>query len=79
MRCKSPLEPGHRKERQRTVKSRLTSMSTYLGTRKHNLAGDEDEQHDLRLDHAVDQAGEELRANVSTKRAQRRRARTSGS
>lgn len=32
----------------------------YLGTREHDLARDEDQQHDLRLDHAVDKTGEQL-------------------
>ena len=33
----------------------------YLRAREDDLAGDEDEQDDLRLDHAVDQSREELR------------------
>jgi len=40
---------------------RLVDLLADLGTSEDDLAGDEDEQDDLRLHHAVDETGEELR------------------
>lgn len=37
-----------------------TKLKPYLCTSQNYLPGDEDQQDDLRLDHAVDQPGEEL-------------------
>lgn len=37
-----------------------TWQITYLCARKHNLTRDEDEEHDLRLDHAIDETREQL-------------------
>jgi hypothetical protein len=39
---------------------RLAASVAHLCTRQDDLAGDEDKQHDLWLEHAVDQAGEQL-------------------
>lgn len=39
----------------------LIDLLTDLGTGEYDLTADEDQKHDLRLDHAVDQAGEQLR------------------
>src|SRR5437868_2074162 len=39
----------------------LVDLLTNLRTRQDNLATDEDQQDNLRLDHAVDEAGEQLR------------------
>ena len=47
------VHEGHRR-------TRLRRFDNYLGTREHNLARHEDQQDDLRLDHPVDEAGEEL-------------------
>ena len=44
----------------------LGREENYLGTRQDDLARDEDEKHDLWLDHAVDQTREQLRIYVST-------------
>ena len=35
----------------------------YLCAREHDLARDEDEEHNLRLDHTIDEAGEQLRVH----------------
>ena len=36
----------------------------YLSTGQHNLARNEDQKHNLGLDHTIDQAREELRATL---------------
>lgn len=41
-------------------------MELYLSTRQHDLARDEDKEHNLRLDHTVDQAREELQTMSAT-------------
>ena len=38
----------------------MEEIILYLCTRQYDLARHEDQKHDLRLDHTVDQAGEEL-------------------
>ena len=52
------------------VPARRRSLPTrkkwfYLCTREHDLAGHEDQQHDLRLDHAVNETREQLHNKVS--------------
>jgi len=39
----------------------LVDLFTDFGTREHDLARHEDQEHDLRLHHAIDEAGEEFR------------------
>jgi hypothetical protein len=45
----------------RGLMSRAIRHDIYLGTCEDNLARDEDKEHDLRLDHAVDKPREQLR------------------
>lgn len=40
---------------------RLVDLLAHLGASEDDLAGDEDEQHNFRLHHAVDETGEQLR------------------
>ena len=49
----------------------------YLRTREHNLARDEDEEHDFRLDHTVDQTREELSTASTSRRVPQQRKRRS--
>ena len=39
----------------------LVDLLSHFGSGKDNLAGDEDEQDDLRLHHTIDETGEEFR------------------
>ena len=42
------------------VVERLVDLLPHFGAGQHDLSGDEDEEDDAGLDHAVDEAGEEL-------------------
>ncbi|KAJ8607727.1 hypothetical protein MRB53_040115 [Persea americana] len=48
-----------RQDRNHDLES-LINLLAHLRTRKDNLAADEDEEHNLRLHHAIDQAREQL-------------------
>ena len=46
---------------------RPKGIDYYLGTSQDNLARDEDKQHDLGLDHAVNETREQLRLVLITR------------
>lgn len=51
----------------------LVDLFSHFGSGEHNLAADEDQKHDLRLDHTVDQTREQfrlVRAEVNVARSQ---------